>query len=679
MKEWFTAQEIAGMNGMPGTDRNIRHKAHVENWKFRKRAFGKGREYHIKSMPEATRKAIISRKLDQMELPGVIEAPLPPPTVIQKQAAVLKDWQKERMDARAALLHQVEDLALMLGIEKAIKEVVSRAREGALPDHLQRLVPIANAKGGGNGKRTLSSRTIKRWRAAMKEGVSALAPKPTERAAFPPWGMALLKVYRQPQNPSLKASLKVLSKAGSLPEGVKAPTYTQARSFLARLGEVYQRRGRMGPRELQSIQPFVRRDTSEMSPGDCYSADGHTFDAEVAHPIHGKPFRPEITLVIDVATRKAVGWSCTLAESALATLDALRHASVREGIPSIFYVDRGPGYNNDLLKHQACGLLARMGTTITHSIPYNSQARGLAERGHQTIWVRAAKKLPTYMGEKMDPEAKQIAFKRTRATGEWLLPWEAFCKLIDREVWEYNHNHYHSGLAKITDPETGKRRYQSPQEAWDGHVDQGWSPAFPEDPDSLFRPQEQRKIQRGEVRLFGGIYFSKELAEYHGCDALVGYDVWDPARVWVHDLEGALICTAEAGANKAGYFPKSMIEQARETRAKTRRRRLETKLAEVEAEGGGPAETEPTPVSPAEREAAAVKLAELEAPSSPAPVNESANGRPVFFTDADKFRWLRANKAEVTGADREWADDYKGSDEYRLLFGPDDGGMEAAM
>ena len=49
-----------------------------------------------------------------------------------------------------------------------------------------------------------------------------------------------------------------------------------------------------------------------------------------------------------------------------------------------------------------------------NSIAYNSQARGIGERIHRTIWVRAAKELPTYMGADMDPQAKQAVFKKTR-------------------------------------------------------------------------------------------------------------------------------------------------------------------------------------------------------------------------------------------------------------------------
>ncbi|WP_081333577.1 hypothetical protein [Burkholderia territorii] len=53
--------------------------------------------------------------------------------------------------------------------------------------------------------------------------------------------------------------------------------------------------------------------------------DTRTFDAEIQQPMHGRPFRPEMTAIVDIATRRAVDFSIGLAESAIAVIDALRH------------------------------------------------------------------------------------------------------------------------------------------------------------------------------------------------------------------------------------------------------------------------------------------------------------------------------------------------------------------
>ncbi|HOE18891.1 MAG TPA: Mu transposase C-terminal domain-containing protein [Syntrophorhabdaceae bacterium] len=60
MKEDYSAKDLAGLPGMPGTERSINRKAHVEQWPFREVPApggpgGKRREYHISSLPAATK------------------------------------------------------------------------------------------------------------------------------------------------------------------------------------------------------------------------------------------------------------------------------------------------------------------------------------------------------------------------------------------------------------------------------------------------------------------------------------------------------------------------------------------------------------------------------------------------------------------------------------------------
>ena len=64
MKEWYAAKELAGLPGIPGTVQGINQKAQKDQWKFREvdaqgGPGGKRREYHISSLPEQTRIAIL--------------------------------------------------------------------------------------------------------------------------------------------------------------------------------------------------------------------------------------------------------------------------------------------------------------------------------------------------------------------------------------------------------------------------------------------------------------------------------------------------------------------------------------------------------------------------------------------------------------------------------------------
>lgn len=87
------------------------------------------------------------------------------------------------------------------------------------------------------------------------------------------------------------------------------------RRWLDKVGNVERERGRRGARDLKNILPHKRREFMHLKPAAIYTADGHTFDAEVLNPLSGLPFRPEITTVLDVGTRRCMGWSVGLKQS----------------------------------------------------------------------------------------------------------------------------------------------------------------------------------------------------------------------------------------------------------------------------------------------------------------------------------------------------------------------------
>ena len=562
-------------------------------------------------------------------------------------------------------------LAEIVGKDKAVMRLVNLAAEGTLEPHIQNAVATANAKKGQAGKRTLSRRSIYRWMDSFEGGVNNLAPKTIETTELPAWAPYFFAIWGQPQKPSLSYCMEKLSK--TLPEHIECPSYSAANRLIKKFNNVDVQKGRMGSREIKNIKPFVRRDTSQMWPTECYTSDGHTFDAEVAHPAHSKAFKPEITTVLDIATRKCVGFSTGLAESTWTVVDALRHACMTHGIPSLFYVDNGAGFKNDAMSNEATGFMARLSITITHSIGYNSQARGIEERSHQSIWVRGAKELSTYMGADMDKQAKERSYKLTRkdialvGTSRRLMAWRDFIQWCELQIEEYN-NRPHRALPKIYD-ENGKKRHQTPNEAWAQAVAEGFKPVEVEadEADDLFRPYKEAVTRRGEITLFTNTYFSEALAPYHGEKMRVGYDIHDPNRVWVRNRAGQLVCVAEFEANKRSYFPVSFMQQAAETRAKGRVKRAQAKVDEAELELYQPEQL--VYQAPLEIASTAINLPVAEVAQTAQIVElKTVADRPFFNTDAAKYRWLIANPHDVSAQDEAWINYYKLTDEFGDLF-----------
>lgn len=569
MRNWYTAQELAGLPGVPGTARNVKAMADRQGWEGQRRLGTKAIEYAFAVLPPETQAALIAAQVNQEQPPAEPQQPADNLPIIAERdmisASRLTDDQRSVMTARLAFVREIERMRQVIPQQRAIETLVNLARSGELSPYLAERVIRANDR--KTEDRSLSERTLKRWLSDYrKHGETGLAPARRQKnTSVPDWAADFLRCYQRPTKPSVEASYAEF--AAKHPDA--RPSIHAVRRFLNKLSPEARERGRYSPQELKAFQAFKRRNTKALWPGDVYTADGHKFDAEVLNPRTGKPFRPEVTTVLDVATRRVLGISVGEAENTIFVLDALADAIRRGGMFAIFYVDNGSGFANDMVRE----VVDRLGGTMTHALPYNSQARGLIERAHQSIWVNAAKKLPSYIGADMDKHAgtavHRISRKQLREAGQTVLipTFAEFMSGVEVEIEAYN-NRPHRGLAKIRDRETGRHRHMSPMEAWEAARGEGWEPllAPAELVDDLLRPQIVRKTTRGEIAWAGQRYFLKDLVALHGEEVRIAYDVRDASRVWVRTLEGELLGEALIDGNASDYMPKSLLDQAYEKR-----------------------------------------------------------------------------------------------------------------
>ena len=665
--EYITAFEMAKMkiSGLPESDRRLREKAKRENWRSRPRAGrGGGVEYEIAALPAPIREAV-EKKLaaeilaQQPDLPNMqtVSGSLNPknqakpkksrakskdlPTVHRPEdtqlaldledpnieAKNLNFKQKNCANARIAIVADVLSIGdtLSLSQNKAVAYFLEQMREGTLPERIEHLIPIANAR--SNNKRDLSKRTLMEWVLNFKSAgnnknarLLALAPRATKVETSPLalwWMRDFMHLHRVPQKPKLVHSYQQFTQLYQQKQDFDMkllPSIDAVRRAWNALPEIIRERGRCTGSQYKQLLPYVKRDwTTNINPNQVWIIDGHSFKARVRHMEHGQPFVPEITFVIDGCTRKIVGFSIALAESSKAVADALRMGLRHGGLPVIIYSDNGKGETGRDITGELTGFCPRLDIQHQTGIAGNPQGRGVIEGLWDNTLIKLAKTYPTYHGKDMDKSAGHLMYRKTESwakaerdgkklTDEQqkykaLCPtWQQFYVDLLATIHEYNHRP-HRTLPKKDDGE----RY-NPTEYWAQRMAQVPPEEQPEilSEDELAlleRSMEKRKPYRGWIRFNNQSYFLADLAAHEGKTVLIAYD-WDNAQnIFVYQKNGCLIGKAVLNGNARDAFVnvKSMRETQKENRAKKQITRLKNKVKRIEMDLNGGNIIENTP------------------------------------------------------------------------------------
>lgn len=652
--KYYTAAQLAELK-LPGLpeERAIQLKAKREGWPSRPRSGkGGGAEYPASALPAEAQKALAARALRETKanLPAQLDLPL---------ATDLKTYQRGTMESRAVVLAEIDRMMITEGLSqgRAVAALIDAVQTGSVSPDLLRHVAAANAR--GNGNRTLTRATIYNWLKARTEAdgnLVALAPVAVPEAGVPEWAPTFMKLWSRPVKHSIPEILEDL-----WPEQMAKPSYDQTRRFLKRLDAITKNRGRVGPKALQQMKSYTARSTEDLWPGAVFIGDGHTHKSRVAHPLSGQPFRPEITCILDVFTRVWVGWSVALSENTWSVADALRHAVTTATSADILYYDNGSGANNKTWDDDCTGLCARLDMLKINSAPWTSQARGIIERFNSTVLHRVARRSISYVGERMDDEAKRRIGKITeadiKATGQskYLPQWSEFIAEIEAEVARYN-DRPHSSLPKIIDTATGRRRHMSPLEMWAKAEQDGWAPTplSADESRDLFRPAVRRKVNRALVSWIGNEYFHPDLEALHGEYVMVAYDLHDARRVSVSLLDGRWVCDAGCSDHEQPYFPKSMLQHVHEKRVAGQLGRVEKRRENVIAQNTPRLVIDHQPEAPFSTGPVidvAPEAIEIEVPIPQLPAM-NVGGRPMFGSDTELAGWLMQHPDQVTDTDR---------------------------
>lgn len=425
----------------------------------------------------------------------------------------------------------------------------------------------------------LSVPTIKRWLSGyMKDGKNALLPKHTGRVrqAYG-WEERAVTLYNLPGKPGFADVTSRL-----IQEGFDDVTESRVKRYLKALPATL---GKFSPARIGhhlhklTRQKYQRRSLDEVLVGEIYAGDGHTADCYVAHPNTGKPFRPELTVFIDIKSSYIVGWWMSESESTVSTMFALSHAMrVFNHVPAWVYVDRGPGYRARLLSDESTGFYARMDIGVIGALPGNPHGKGWIERFFRTVRDKHDKFYDggqVYCGDDMAPEVNR-RLSADLSMGRRTLP-SLQSYVASFTAWL---EHYHN------QPQD-KLQGRTPAQVWND-----LQPVPVElSMDAIARPREVCTVARQTVRLHNRFYFAEALALYDAQKVDVEYDLHDDKSVWVYDTKGRLIVQAKL-VNKIGVLPTSRLEEGRDRRLQGQLKRLERKVAEAKGRRADPIEAD---------------------------------------------------------------------------------------
>lgn len=633
LKTHYTAQELALLRlpGLPETRPGIAARAKKHQWISRSRSGrGGGIEYSVDSLPitaqEALRdqfyQSILTTISDDCEVPRKNSSVKPRdelvlirqcPALLEREVGSLTAKQKEIADARAVLAMEVEKLRdAGMSRTAAVNYISIESRKGTLPAHLLKAAEMANAR-KGSSRAGVGTRSLQEWLTifeSTKPGVERMAMlAPGHLKAKKPeqitWLPAFLAHWRNRKGPSLREAYRdfqaewAVVYADQPAIAAICPSYDAVRRAMEKLPRREKARGRVSGSAALAYECFQKRDWSQMPVNGCWIADGKSLEMKVAHPDHGRPFTPELTLIIDGRTRFITGWSLALSESVIAVADAYRYAMRHFGKPLFVYSDNGGGETNKTLDADVTGIFSRLGIEHPTSIPGRPQSRGIIERLNKGVPRRVAMQFDTFSGDSADREHVRITSRAIQSAvtaqenGRELTPvqraalgklpsWQQLLDAIAEEVDAYNNGHEHRELPKRNGRHMTPAAYRRTVLETEGDEIEYLTDVELRE---AFMPEMVRTAQRGWLRLFNNDYFSEELIQVDSEEVRVAFDIHDPQSVIVRRMDGSYVCSAIWNGNKRAAIPVSAMEVAQEKRRQRRLNRIEDKRQEIEAEG----------------------------------------------------------------------------------------------
>ncbi|WP_282045565.1 DDE-type integrase/transposase/recombinase [Roseibium album] len=562
MKLWLTAQEIAdlALDGFPSTKRGVQKLADREEWancglarKREGREGGGGLEYHIDLLPLPQR----------LQYAG---------TFVRVER---EDYQTETTNELTRRECSVRDAKLI------VLKVAERFRKtcgmgGTASDHLFKQLfeddKVPLPEWVLENVKTVSRRSLARWRKDMREDINRLAHDPSkarkgtgvlDRAEGGEVRAFCLAVYVSNQFLSAKHIRKAaIDKYGptilvETSQGQKRVSMPPLRTFQNALKgwknedknallkltdpDAYKSKIRFSASGANRVDRLNERWEIDASPSDVMTTDG----------------RMNIYAAIDLYSRRVIILVTATPRAAAVGL-LIRKCLIAWGVPEIIKTDNG----SDFTARATVRLLDALAIEQQLSAPYSPEQKGTVERVIGTFQRDFAATLPGFIGHSVADrkviEARKSFSSRLGTDDAKLFNVEMSATELQQQADQWADESYgntaHSGLKGKT-PNDVARAWMEPVKAI----------SDPAALDVLLAPvagqDGLRRVTNQGIRVAGEFYYTGDVMP--GTDILARHDPEDLGRLWLFDPDGETFLGEAVNPDLAGLDPAATIQKVR--------------------------------------------------------------------------------------------------------------------
>lgn len=546
--QWHTAQQLAGLPGMPRTSDGVRFKATNEKWDCRKKQSGKGLEYHINSLPEKTQAYLVQQHYGS---PTEHESQHPAPSTSTVAGSIYQAASHRDKSTAQDRLQIVDAMAALLGM--------GRTRTRAL----QTLAADNNT----------SARSIERWYDAVKdrprtewldrltptwgggrpvipidEDVIELITEDFLRAEAPCWEACYDRLRRQLQELDIE-----------IPGSKKLRAEINRRFSPAE--QRYLRTGKRAARENQI--PSQRRTVAHEHALYRINADGYKHNVMVQWPDEDKPRRPHVWYWQDVFSRRILGWAITKTENSDQIRISFQQLITQYGIPEHIHIDNTRAAANKILtggmrnryrtkyiEGEPVGLWLLLGIKVHFTKVYYGAGNGRAKPIERLFSRKGGlgeviDKHPAFQGAYTGPSTSE----KPDNYGSAAVDLETFTRIVESEITALN-----AKGGRRT--EMGEGKYSYDEVFAQSYASSVISMPTKEQLRLFSLTAEAVKVQvSGKVTIKAGSakgvarneYWSRTLRDHWAGEEVVAR--FDPQnlhdRIYIYQKEGPFICEAE--------------------------------------------------------------------------------------------------------------------------------------